>query len=325
MLGKTEIYLRENIDDEVRIETSDYEDKIPMFLKSIYKIHKIKILNVQCVLLEIIDELPRIDAIRKHMNTIEKITKDQIIFYFRNISRYRRKSLIQNGIPFVIEDGQVFLPFITLYLKNTEERPKEEIETFTPSGQITYLYFLYNRETIVNATELSDFFGWTLMTSSRALNELYRANLLTYKVGGKTGRSKFYSRIPDPIYFKKGKEFLNSPSKKTVYVEIPPKNSLKAGLEALSELSMINPPENKVRAIYNEDINIENLEIIDNQDIIKDKKLLELQLWEYDPNIFAENGLVDKASLYLSLEIENDERIEQALEEALRDEIWYTG
>lgn len=320
---RVERYLKDNIDEQTTIKTWKYTNKIPIFLRNIYKSYTMKILGIQCILLEIIDEAPRIDAIKKHINTIEKITNEQIVLYYREITRYRRKSLIQNKIPFVIEDGQIFLPFLGLHLKNIEDSLEKQINTFTPSAQMAYLYFLYNKETVVNTTEFSKVFGWNPMTSSRALNELYNAKLLIYEIGGKTGRSKYYSRISDPDYFQKGKVFLNSPIKKTVYVKREPKSSLIAGLEALSELSMINPPRHKVKAIYSDDLNKNNLEIINNKDIIKDKKLVELQIWEYDPKLFTMKDIVDTASLYASLKKENDERIEQALEEVLREKKWY--
>ena len=84
--------------------------------------------------------------------------------------------------------------------------------------------------------------GLTVMTASRALNDLYDANLLIYEIGGKTGRSKEYRRISDPEYFEKGRRFIKSPVKKVVYVKSAPAGTLVAGLEALAELSMINPP-----------------------------------------------------------------------------------
>ncbi len=323
MLLPVEGYLKDNIDEQISIEVSNYENKIPISLRDIYKLHTMKILGIQCTLLEIINESPSVDSIKKHINTIKKITNEQIVLYYREISRYRRKNLIQNKIPFIIEDGQIFLPFLALYLKKLDDVLEKQIDTFTPSAQIAYLYFLYNKETIVNTTELSNIFEWNSMTASRALNQLYSAKLVTYKIGGKTGRSKYYSRISDPNYFEKGKIFLNSPIKKVVYVKKEPKGSLIAGLEALSQLSMINPPGHKVRAIYDENLNKNDLEIIKNKDIIKDEKLLELQIWKYNPKIFTKKDIVDPASLYVSLEKENDERIEQALEEVLRDEIWY--
>lgn len=323
MALRVERYLKDNIDEQTTIKAWNYTNKISIFLRDIYKFHTMKILGIKCILLEIIDEAPRIDAIKKHLNIIEKITNEQIVLYYRETTRYRRKSLIENKIPFVIEDGQIFLPFLGLHLKNIDDSLGRQINTFTPSAQMAYLYFLYNKETVVNTTEFSKIFGWNPMTSSRALNGLYNAKLLIYEIGGKTGRSKYYSRISDPDYFRKGGVFLNSPIKRTVYVKREPKGSLIAGLEALSKLSMINPPGHKVRAIHSEDLNKNNLEIINNKDIIKDKKLIELQIWEYEPKFFTMKDIVDNVSLYASLKKENDERIEQALEEVLRGEEWY--
>lgn len=324
MLLAIEPYLKNNIDDQIKIKKWKDAHKIPIFLRSIYNFHTMKILGIDCILLEIIGQAPSIDLIKKHINRIEKITDKQIVLYYKAITRYRKKSLIEENISFVIEDGQMFLPFLGLHLKNKDSYEEKEIKTFTPSAQITYLYFLYKKEMIVNATEFSKIFGWNLMTASRALNELYNAKLLTYVVGGQTGRSKEYRRIADPDYFKKGSVFLSSPIKKIVYVKKPPKESYIAGLEALSKLSMINPPNCKVRAINDGYLNDKDLEIIKNTDIIKDENLVELQVWSYDPKLFIKNNIVDIASLYLTLKEENDERIEQALEEALRDQTWYT-
>ena len=324
MLAIIELYLKENIDSETIIERWDDVKKTPMFLRSIYRFHIITILKFKCILLEIIDEAPGVDSIKKHMNSIEKITDQQIILYYKQITRYRRKSLIENNISFIIEDGQMFLPFLGLHFKNTDACVEKKIKIFTPSAQIAYLYFLYNKEIRINITEFSEALEWSKMTASRALSELYNAKLLTYEVGGQTGRSKYYKRVDDPDYFERARELLSTPINKIVYVKVEPEDSFTAGLEALSELSMINPPGHKVRAIYGDYLNNNDLEITENYDIIKDKKLVELQIWKYNPKLFQNKGIVDIMSLYLSLKEENDERIEQAMEEVLRGEKWYT-
>lgn len=321
---KVEAYLKENIDNQIIIKAWGDERKIPIFLKSLYKFHEMKILGNLYVLIEVIDQAPGIDTIKKHINRIEKITNHQIVLYYKKITRYRRKSLIENNIPFIIEDGQIFLPFLGMNLKKMEDSVEKKMRKFTPSAQIAYLYFFYNKETVLNATDFSKIFGWTLMTASRALNDLYHAKLLTYEIRGKTGRSKEYTRVLDPDYFKMGSELLNSPVKRVVYVKKPPEKSYVAGLEALANLSMLNPPNYKVRAIYEGYLESEDLETIKNEDIINDERLVELQIWGYDPKLFTKKDIVDRVSLYASLKEENDERIEQALEEALGGGTWYT-
>jgi hypothetical protein len=173
-------------------------------------------------------------------------------------------------------------------------------------------------------TEFADKMGFNKMTASRALNDLYHANLITYKIGGKTGRSKEYKRITDPDYYMYGKEYLKTPVRKTIHVKTKPLGALTAGFDALAELSMINPPSHPILAVDKNRLKKEQIEIVENKDLIKDSQLVELQLWDYDPKLFADKRHVDLLSLYVSLEEEADERVEQALEEVLRGEAWYT-
>jgi DNA-binding transcriptional ArsR family regulator len=247
-----------------------------------------------------------------------------VVLFYKNLSRYRRRSLIEKRIAFVIEDGQMYLPFLGLDLEKAQEKACQEVKHFTTSAQIAYLYFLYHKDEVVNMTKFAEKMDLNYMTASRALNELYYANLITYEVGGKTGRSKEYKRIPDPDYFLNGKKYLKTPVRKTIYTRTKPLGALNAGLDALAGISMFDMPDHPVIAIERKQLNDEQLGIVMNRDLIKDTKPVELQLWDYDPKLFSEKQHVDLLSLYASLKEETDEMVEQALEEALRRELWYT-
>jgi len=320
-----ERYLKENIDDHVTITQWLNKNKLPIFLRDFYNFFEMIILNVPCILVEIRDETPTIDVIKKHIKRIKELANKEIVLYYKEITRYRRKSLIENRIPFIIEDGQIFLPFLGLDLKKTTQYVDEKTTNFSTSTQLAYLYFLYNKDVVVNTTEFARKMNFTVMTASRALNDLYDAKLIRCKIGGKTGRSKEYQRIPDPEYFEIGQAYMKSPIKKVVYVEKKPIGALIAGLDALAELSMINPPAHPIRAISHRQLNKQDLKIISNKDMIKDQRLVELEIWNYDPKLFTDKKYVDLMSLYSSLKEKKDERVEQALEEILRGEIWYTG
>lgn len=320
MVMTIEPFLRENIDDHLRIEPFLIKKQFPIYLRESYNFYKMIILGKQCVLLEVLDGMPSINRIQKHVKQIENVTESQIVLYYKALSRHRRKILIENRIAFVIEDGQMYLPFLGLDLKKTQEYIKDQMMSFTTSAQVAYLYFMYHKEDILNTTEFAEKLGFSKMTASKALNDLYNANLLTYEIGGNTGRSKAYKRIPDPGYFLKGCDYLKTPVRKTVHTKEKPSAALDAGLYALAELSMMNPPDHMVLAIDIKELKEEQLEIVKNKDLIKDRKLVELQLWDYDPKLFSDKYRVDILSLYASLKDEKDERIEQALEEILRGE-----
>jgi len=318
-----EHYLKENIDERITIKPWIKKNNFPIFLRDSYSFYEMTILGTQCILLEAVNEMPNVDQIRKHIKQIKNLTDCQIVLFYKDITRYRRKSLIENRIAFVIEDGQMYLPFLGLDLKKAEEHV-EEVKGFTTPAQIAYLYFLYHKQDVVNTTEFAKKLGFNKMTASRALNDLHHANLITFEIGGMTGRSKEYKRIPDPDYFLRGRDYLKTPVRKIIYTKTRPLGALTAGMDALSELSMINPPGHPIMAIDRNKLNEEQIEVVKNKELIKDTKLVELELWDYDPDLFSNNRHVDLLSLYASLKEETDDRVEQALEEVLRGEPWYT-
>lgn len=324
MIMAAETYLKENIDEHLTVKPWDQENLFPLFLRNSYRFYDLKILQIQCVLMEVLYETPNIDQLQKHIKQINNIADRQVVLFCKELSRYRRRSLIQKRIAFVIEDGQMYLPFLGLDLKKAQEQALKEVKHFTTPAQIAYLYFLYHKDEVVNMTKFAEKMGLNYMTASRALNELYHANLIIYEVGGKTGRSKEYKRIPDPDYFLNGRKHLKTPVRKIIYTRTKPLGALKAGLDALAVLSMLDKPNHPVMAIDRKQFNEEKLEIIRNKDLIKDTKPVELQLWDYDPKLFAVKQHVDLLSLYASLKEETNERVEQALVEALGGELWYT-
>ena len=316
-------YLKENVDEQLTIKPWLKKNDFPIFLRDSYNFYEMTILGTRCILLEAVDEMPNVDQLQKHIKQIKNLADRQIVLFYKDITRYRRKSLIENRIAFVIEDGQMYLPFLGLDLKKAKEHFEEEAKEFTTPAQIAYLYFLYHQEEIVNTTDFAKKLGFNKMTASRALNDLYHANLISFEIGGMTGRSKEYKRINDPDYFLRGRDYIKTPVRKIIYTKTMPRGAMTAGMDALAELSLINPPGHPIMAIDRNKLNKEQIEVVKNKDLIKDRKLVELELWDYDPGLFSNNHHVDLLSLYASLKEETDERVEQALEEVLRGEPWY--
>ena len=319
-----EKYLKENIDDELKINPIQDDYPFSIMLKDNYNFYLMSVLNNTCLLIEITHKLPEIDKLQKQLNQLRNITDNEIVLLIKEISTFKRKTLIKNKISFVIENGQMYLPFLGLDLKKINTITKEKKKLFSIPSQIAYMYFLINKNIEINASDYANVLGINIMTASRALNELYNAHLLNYKIEGKTGRSKVYRRVDDPNYFLKGQEYLKNPVRKIVYTHSKPVESLVAGLDALSTLSMINPPEHSIVAIDYKKLYELQYYVENKDDYIYDKKPIEVQLWDYDPKMFTHNNdHVNLISLYASLKDERDERIEQALNEVLRGETWY--
>lgn len=320
-----ETYLKENIDDEITIKPYQNDESFSMMLRDNFNFYQMNILSQLCLLIEVNHKLPEVDKLQKQLNQISTITNQEIVLLIKEISAFRRKSLIKNKISFVIENGQMYLPFLGLDLKRVNPITNVKKKFFSIPAQIAYQYFLFNKDIEINASDYASIFSVNNMTASRALNELYDANLLKYKIEGKTGRSKVYKRVEDPNYFLKGRDYLRNPVRKIVYTHTKPKDSLDAGFDALSALTMLNPSEHRTVAIDYKKLNELQYYVEREEDYTYEDKYIEVQLWDYDPKLFANNKHVNLISLYASLKEEKDERIEQAIEEMLKGETWYKG
>jgi len=317
--------LRQTIDEQVQIRPWKESDKIPLYFLEFYKMYEITLLGVTFLLANEVGSPAGTNALKKHAMRLCALADLPVAFLFKSLSRYRMQSMLSNRIPFMLEDAQMFLPFLGINVKQPKEFVQRvEKSKFSPSTQLAYLYFLYRENVEMNATRLAKELNFTTMTASRALQHLYEVELLQCRVSGKTGRSKEYRKIDGPLFFKRGKEFLCSPVKQIVNVRHLPDTSLLAGLEALAQLTMINGPEYSIRAIGQNQFSNMQEAIVRDEAMVKDMKLAELQIWAYDPLLFSVNGHVDPLSLYLSLMDLKDERVDMALEDMLRRQRWYT-
>jgi len=216
LLSSVKAYLRENIDENINIKTWNVREQLPVFLSELYDFYKLSIFEKPCILTEFINDVPKIDDIKKHMKTIKTFSDDNLVFLFKSISSFRRKTLIENRIPFVVENGQMYLPFVGMDLKKVTDESIKHIEKFSSTTQSVFLYFLHNKDLMLNATELAEIINATVMTASRTLKDLYSLGLLNYEISGKTGRSKKYKRINDDEYYSIGSKFLKNQISKVI-------------------------------------------------------------------------------------------------------------
>ncbi len=117
--------------------------------------------------------------------------------------------------------------------------------------------------------------------------------------------------------------YLRNPVRKTVRVQgayLPEKTVVEAGETALAALSMLTPSAETVCAMYSRAWK-ESAPLIEEVPV-QDAGTVRVQLWSYDPLLFARDRRVDRFSLYLSLRDEADERVEATLGEMVGSSTW---
>lgn len=313
-------YLNEALNVSIDVHRWKNTGSLPFFLTDAYDFFNFLIFEQPCLLM-VSKEKAEITPglISKHYKQAQKSCDDCIIYAQSSLSSYNRKRLIEHNIPFIIPGNQMYLPHLGIDLREHFRRLHDKKnKAFSPASQAVIIYALVH-QTSENLT--SSYFveklGYTLMTINRAFAELKAAQIGQFF---QEGRKRCWAFSDKRILWKEAAPFLRSPVKKRLWLK---SHQLKiiAGLTALSHLSLLAPPSLPVFAANMhqweiwQKLGFEELPSADGADI-------QLEIWHYDPELFAKNNIADPFSLYLSLKENQDERIESALKEMMENIEW---
>ena len=294
----------------IRYEPWDKKSILPLYIVSNYQFYTAYIENIRCIVIIPIEELPTLPSFKKQIQKIRVIDDVPVVLYSKTISFYRRKSLLENHIPF-ITDKQTFLPFIGTLLVN-EKEPKKIKDKFVYSTQLLFLAYMYNHEKKVYVSDLSKSLPFSAMTLSRAVKQLEMTDLfLVYKV--------IESKYSYKELFEHIQHYLLTPVRQVGYMNqfLVTDYMVLAGETALSEMSILNPSRFRTYAVYEKDF--DKTQLID--ELIDPEVQVKVEIWAYDPQLFTHTNIADTLSIVLSLKENKDERIEEVLEDILEKEL----
>ena len=242
---------------------------------------------------------------------IEETIKLPVVFYFDKLPTYERDRLVGKGVYFVVGEKFAYVPTL---LANRRLSTVDMPMYFFPSTQYLLLFHLQGRSldglTLKEIAEITPYKYPTIASSIRQLESLGFARLTTDS--GRTKRLGFlYS---DRELWEKSQHYRISPIKRVGYASEPIEIGLTGGIEALSHYSMLVGEECPTRVLTVDEINELRHELTPLEDIQR------VEIWKYPP--IAEDGYVDRLSLYLTLSADPDPRVEKELETMINSMPW---
>lgn len=309
-------YIETALGVKVEYQPWEHTKELPYYILERYEVRQAMIGDVKTICVYPRLELEQMASVRKQIQRIQRLEALPVVIIMNNINRNRREYMISSKIPFVVPDKQLYLPFMGAVLQERFSAEICPVQRLQPSAQVLFFYYLYQKEKQIYMSEATKALGFSGMTISRAVRQLEQTELFNTKKEGvlKILTGKYGGRE----LFEKMKPYLISPVRKVVYVnkqtEIP--GSFIAGLSALSEISMINPPNIACYAVNGKIEGLKGTDVLLDADIQK-----EVQIWKYDPSILGKGGMADPLSLIMTFKDDNDERVEEAIEEILNG-IW---
>ncbi len=322
-------YIQDVLDKNTTIKKWNPKGKLNLNLIASYEYYIVNTLNIDFLLMKPLYD-QNISILKTQSSIIENKTGYKTGIILKNASNYKQQRLIQEKIPFIDINNQIYIPFIGLSLKKEQINNKnlnniEKInrDKFTPMMQLVYLWILYNDDNVFTQELIEENIGISKMSISRSLDFFVETNILEYITKGKTKRKKEYFYENKSEFLKKGKKYLINPIKKVIYIDKLPSNIkvYTSGLSALSEQTMLSKPNNLIVAMTQDVLDYNNISII-SKEIAMEKSVIEVQIMKYNIGVLTKDKYIDPITLIYSLE-EIDDRIEIAIDELMEGYEWY--
>lgn len=299
----------------IKYETWNKKSSMPLYIAGSYDFRTAYIADKRCIMIKPTEEIATLPALKKQIMKIQEADSVPVILELRTVSPYRRKSLIENKIPFITEK-QVFLPFIGTMLTD-EKEPEKKVKKFVFSAQQLFLFYLYSKKKRMYVSEAAKKLPFTAMTLTRAVRQLEATGLFLIT---KEGVNKVIeSKYERSELFEKAKKYLSTPVRKMGYIDKSRvvSDMRYAGESALAEKTMLNPSKVITYAVSDKDFDKKLL----TDELIDPEKQVRLELWAYAPQMFSSDNTADSLSVVLSFQDNSDERIDEAVEELTEGEL----
>ena len=316
----------------LQLEELEVKDKLPLAFMGDYDFYRGKILNKEFLVFHFKGDYLSIPRLQKHFEIIPRFLGITVpcSLWLDKVSSARREHLINNAIPFFVDEKMVFLPFLGTQLEKRQDAALKPLaDKFTTAEQCVFLWILHNKTSECPINRIRNDLKLSQATVARALLLFTKYGLLTFR--GKGTRKKYF-RIEAKQFWDTGKKYLQTPVQKRFFLEdialIRTMEAFTAGEDALAEMSMLEVPEHQCKAVYKKSFEQLKGSVVASPDMLRSENYVIVEIWNYDPGLFAKkcpdssskSGIVDIFSLYASLEnLTEDVRIEKELEKLMED------
>ena len=320
-------YLETVLQRRVSLRNWSGQEKLPVFLARLYRFLETRIGQTPLLFMAATQGGKHTPAeIAKHLG-LAKIEFDGILVYSaERLAAPFRARLIASGVAFAVPGNQLFVPDLATDLREHYRAPKPaRTDKLSPSAQLVLFFHLLNGEPARpwTATELTEPLRYSIMTTSRARDELANVGLGRIE---RLGRKKHLSfRAEGRSLIDMAKTLLIRPERRLDHVrwlKEPPGLPL-AGEHALARISDLNPPATPpVYAVTAEQMRalvVDGWADLSEANYDADGTLA---TWRYDPRALARDHTVDPLSLFAQFWDDADERLSMAADRLLERWTW---
>ncbi|MBQ4559222.1 MAG: MarR family transcriptional regulator [Tyzzerella sp.] len=292
---------------------------LPLKFKGMYDLFTVQQDGVEWMIVRPKDEV-RLNTLRYDRNQIEKVSGLNCALYFTKLNQYTKDTMQNEGIPFIIEQKQMFLPFLGMLLSEKNDRRLAPIHTISFLTQKLLLCALYEKWNGMNVTKIADRLGVSKMSVSRCLDEMEYLDVDILDISGKTRKVSVGNET------RRVWEIINPIMRNPVITRFQLAEDIclkkKAGISALCEYSLLSDNPYPTYAITKKELN--DVQIKSFRQVFGVEEIgCEVLELGYFLDLHGKE-IQDPLSVLLSLSEEDmeDERVQICIDEMLEDYVW---
>lgn len=324
---RLEAYLETVLQRSVSLQDWDGHEQLPVFLTRLYRFFESRIGQTPLLFMFAEQNGEHTAAeIAKHIDLVRPEFDGVVVFSAERLAAGFRARLVAGGVAFAVPGNQLFVPELAMDLREYfRGRKPARGDKLSPSAQLVLFFHLLEggQRRQWTPTELAEPLRYSIMTMSRALEELAAVGLARTERRGRKKLLRF--RAEGRSLIETARTHLIRPERRQEcvrWLRQPPDLPL-AGEHALARLSDLNPPSAPpVYAVTQEqrrDLLADGWADLERADFATDGALA---TWRYDPRVLARNRMVDPLSLYAQFQDDPDERLSLAADRLVEYTTW---
>ena len=313
-------YIEAILHQNIQLIPYEEQHKLPLAYRNAYHLNRMIINGHEALLAAPVEKIP-LATLRKQYRQMAVYTGLPCVLYLKETNYYSRDAMLEEGIPFVWEGHQIYLPYIGTLLED-QKRPAlrncNQISYLTQKLLLMALYEGWQRITVTKAAEMM---GVSKMSITRCFDELEAMDIPYLMV---RSRARSISADADKkAMWEKIKPILRNPIITTYALKEKPDIQLPiAGTMALAHYSMLDESNRPTYAVTKK-----NLSEIDlsagRQTPAGEIPGCTIQELGYQIP-FEDGSAVDPLTIVLGMGEEelSDPRVSMAIDEMLEEHVW---
>jgi len=313
-------YIEAILHQNIQLIPYEEQHKLPLAYRNAYLLNRMIINRQEALLAAPVEKIP-LATLRKQYRQMVAYTGLPCVLYLKETNYYSRDAMLEEGIPFVWEGHQIYLPYLGALLED-QKRPSlrncNRISYLTQKLLLMALYEGWQRITVTKAAEM---LGVSKMSITRCFDEL-EAMDIPYLIVRSRARS-ISADADKKAMWERIKPILRNPIITTYALKEKPDIQLPiAGTMALAHYSMLDESNRPTYAITKK-----NLSEIDlsagRQTPAGEIPGCTIQELGYQIP-FEDGSAVDPLTIVLGMGEEelSDPRVSMAIDEMLEEHVW---